>query len=84
MELAKFYDVSGPGDQLELEIEILDLRPAAAQVTLDAKVDDRQIAEKPRLTFRMMKRIDSERIHEQRRYIYKLWTRNLKTPVTIL
>ena len=35
------------------------------------------------LTF-VMKAIDSERVHEQRRYVYRLWTRDLTPPVTIL
>jgi hypothetical protein len=31
-----------------------------------------------------MKEIPSERVHEQRRYVYGLWTRDLKPPPRIL
>jgi 3-hydroxyacyl-[acyl-carrier-protein] dehydratase len=34
------------------------------------------------LTF-MLKTIDSERVHEQRRYLYKLWTRGMEAPPRI-
>ncbi|HEX5269689.1 MAG TPA: hypothetical protein VFW33_04335 [Gemmataceae bacterium] len=32
----------------------------------------------------VMKTVESQRVHEQRRYIYELWTRELKTPAEIL
>ena len=35
------------------------------------------------LTF-VMKEIDSERVHEQRRYLYGLWTRDLEPKPVIL
>ena len=82
VEQAKFHETSGPGDQLDIVVSIDSLRDSAAQVTAQVSVGDRRIA-RATLTF-VLKKIDSEPIHEQRRYIYKLWTRDLKTPVTIL
>jgi 3-hydroxyacyl-[acyl-carrier-protein] dehydratase len=35
-----------------------------------------------RLDF-VLKDIDSDRLHEQRRYIYQLWTKDLKSPPLI-
>ncbi len=82
VDLAKFYETSGPGDQVEFTVEIESPRPAGTQVTMRAAVGEKQIA-RAMLTF-VMKVIPSERVHEQRRYIYKLWTRDLAMPVTIL
>jgi 3-hydroxyacyl-[acyl-carrier-protein] dehydratase len=82
VELAKFHDFAGPGDQLDILVRIDALRDGAAQVTAEASVGPKRIA-RAGLTF-IMKQVDSERVHEQRRYIYKLWTRELKTPVPIL
>jgi 3-hydroxyacyl-[acyl-carrier-protein] dehydratase len=82
VDLAKFYETSGPGDQVEFTVEMGASRPAGAQVTMQANVGEKRIA-RATLTF-VMKVIPSERVHEQRRYIYKLWTRDFATPVTIL
>jgi 3-hydroxyacyl-[acyl-carrier-protein] dehydratase len=82
IDLAKFHDFAGPGDQLDIAVKLDSLRESAAQVTATVMVGSGRIAQAG-LTF-MLKVIDSERIHEQRRYLYKLWTKDLKTPVTIL
>jgi 3-hydroxyacyl-[acyl-carrier-protein] dehydratase len=82
IEQTKFHDTSGPGDQLGIVVTIDSIRDAAAQVTAHVTVGEKRIA-RASLTF-FLKTIDSERIHEQRRYIYKLWTKDLKTPLTIL
>jgi 3-hydroxyacyl-[acyl-carrier-protein] dehydratase len=71
-----------PGDQLDILVRIESLREAAAQVVTEVTAGPKRIA-RAALTF-VMKAIESDRVHEQRRYIYKLWTRDLKTPVTIL
>lgn len=82
IQQAKFHDTAGPGDQLDLSV-VLDSRlEGAAQVTADARCGERKIA-RAVLTF-MMKAIDSPRVHDQRRYIYSLWTRDLKPPIEIL
>ena len=53
----------------------------AAQIEAEAHVDGERIA-RAQLTF-MLKSIDSERVHEQRRYLYRLWTRKLGKEVRI-
>lgn len=81
VDLAKFHDTAGPGDQLDIEVRLDSLREGAAQVVAHAQVGDRRIA-RAGLTF-VLRHIDSELVHEQRRYLYKLWTRDLKPPVMI-
>ena len=63
-------------------MRIESLHEAAAQVMTEVTAGPKRIA-RARLTF-VMKPVESQRVHEQRRYIYKLWTRELKTPVEIL
>jgi 3-hydroxyacyl-[acyl-carrier-protein] dehydratase len=82
IQQAKFHDTAGPGDQLELAVALESRLEGAAQVTAEARCGDRKIA-RGVLTF-MMKAIDSQRVHEQRRYLYSLWTRDLKPPLEIL
>jgi len=82
IQQAKFHDTAGPGDQLDLSVALDSRLEGAAQVTADARCGDRKIA-RAVLTF-MMKVIDSQRVHDQRRYIYSLWTKDLKPPVEIL
>lgn len=82
VQQAKFYETSGPGDQLEIVVTIDSLLDAAAQVQAKVSVGEKRVA-RAGLTF-VMKPIDSDRIHEQRKYIYTLWTRDLKTRPLIL
>ena len=79
---ARFYETAGPGDTLELLATLESRLEGAAQVGVEVRVADKRVA-RAQLTF-VMKAIDSERVHEQRRYVYRLWTRDLKPPVTIL
>ena len=73
---ARFYEMTGPGDRLELVVEIKSRLARAATVSLRVSADAKRVAT-GELTF-VMKDVDSERIHEQRRYLYKLWTRDLE------
>ena len=82
VELAKFHEPAGPGDQLDIVVRIESLRDSAAQVVAEVTAGTKRVA-RAGLTF-VMREIESPRVHEQRRYLYKLWTRDLKTPVTIL
>jgi 3-hydroxyacyl-[acyl-carrier-protein] dehydratase len=75
IEKAKFHETSGPGDRLDIEVTIESRLAEAAQVAVVVQVGERRIV-RAGLTF-VLKRIDSERVHEQRRYIYRLWTRDL-------
>ncbi len=79
---ARFYETTGPGDRLEFEARIESRLETAAQVAIEVAVDGKRVA-RAGLTF-VMKAIDSERVHEQRRYLYKLWTRDLPMSVPIL
>jgi 3-hydroxyacyl-[acyl-carrier-protein] dehydratase len=78
---AKFSSPAEPGDQIELVATMASSLDAAAQVDTEASVGGQRIA-RAKLTF-MMKTIDSDRVHEQRRYLYRLWTKHLKTSVRI-
>jgi 3-hydroxyacyl-[acyl-carrier-protein] dehydratase len=81
VDLAKFHDFAGPGDQIELTITLEALREGAAQVRAEARVGERRIA-RAGLTF-VLREVESARVHEQRRYLYRLWTRDLKPPPAI-
>lgn len=78
---AKFSKPAEPGDQIELRVRLGSALDAAAQIDAEAWVGTARIA-RAELTF-MLRTIDSERVHEQRRYLYRLWTRGLATPVRI-
>lgn len=79
---AKFHETCGPGDRLEIVATLASRQDSAAQVSADVTVEGKRVA-RAELTF-IMKDIDSERIHEQRRYLYKLWTKDLPSPCVIL
>ena len=81
IELAKFHERVGPGDRLEILATINSLRDPAAQVLIEANVGEKRAA-RAMLTF-LMQTISSERLHQQRRDLYRQWTRdlNLTTPI---
>jgi 3-hydroxymyristoyl/3-hydroxydecanoyl-(acyl carrier protein) dehydratase len=78
---AKFHELCVPGDRLDVTVKIDSLLAGAAQVSAEATVDGKRVA-RAILTF-ALKSIDSERVHEQRRYVYRLWTRHFDPPLTI-
>ena len=79
---AKFHGMAGPGDCLDITVTQGAELQGAAQVEAEARAGERRIS-RATLTF-VLKDIPSERVHEQRRYIYKLWTRDLGRELTIL
>jgi 3-hydroxyacyl-[acyl-carrier-protein] dehydratase len=81
IERAKFYDPVVPGDTLALEARIESTREASAQVAFEGRVADR-VAARGSLTF-VLRAVESARIHEQRRYVYALWTRDLSPPLVL-
>ena len=81
IERAKFHDPIGPGDTLLLEARIESTREASAQVAFEGRVADRVVA-RGQLTF-ILRPIDSPRIHQQRRDVYALWTRDFKPPLVL-
>jgi len=82
IQQAKFHEMAGPGDLLELEVALESSLEGAAQVTGEARVGEKRIV-RALLTF-VMKEIPSQRVHDQRRYVYGLWTKDLKPPPRIL
>ena len=81
IDRAKFHRPAQPGDSIELFAELGQALDAAAKIEVGADVRGERVM-RATLTF-MLKRIDSERVHEQRRYLYRLWTRDLPEPVVI-
>ncbi len=78
---AKFSKPAEPGDQIELRVSLGAIMDAAAQVEAEALVAGQRIA-RAQLTF-MLKVVDSDRVHEQRRYLYKLWTKGLAQEIRL-
>jgi 3-hydroxyacyl-[acyl-carrier-protein] dehydratase len=78
IDRAKFHKPAQPGDSIELFAELGPTMDAAAKVEVGADVRGER-AMRGALTF-MLKQIDSERVHAQRRYLYALWTRELDNP----
>lgn len=78
---AKFHETCGPGDRLEITTTLGSFQDPAAQVSVEVEAEGKRVA-RAELTF-VMKDIESERVHEQRRYLYKLWTKDLPSPCLI-
>lgn len=78
---AKFHRGCRPGDRIELEAVLESQLEDAARVSATATVDGERVA-RAELTF-MLRDVDSERVHAQRRDIYQVWTRDLKPPPRI-
>jgi 3-hydroxyacyl-[acyl-carrier-protein] dehydratase len=72
---AKFYEGCKPGDRIELEAVLESQLEGAARVTATASVEGTRVA-RTELTF-VLRDVDSRRVHEQRREIYRVWTRDL-------
>jgi 3-hydroxyacyl-[acyl-carrier-protein] dehydratase len=79
IQRAKFHEPVGPGDRLEIVATIESTRETSAQVAFVATVDMTEAA-RGVLTF-VLRHIDSTRVHEQRRYVYGLWTRHFAPPL---
>lgn len=79
IEKAKFHTPASPGDQLELRVTVAQRLDGAAQIEAEALVGERRVA-RARLTF-VLRHIESARVHEQRRWLYALWTRGIEPRV---
>jgi len=75
IDKAKFHNLAEPGDQLLLSAELDERIDDAAKVNITVHCGDTKIAN-AKLTF-VLKPIESEKIHAQRRYCYRLWTKKL-------
>ena len=78
IDRAKFYQPVRPGDQLELRCKLLSTLEGAAQVEGQAFVGSTRVA-RATLTF-VLRQVTSEKVHEQRRQLYHLWTSHLAQP----
>jgi 3-hydroxyacyl-[acyl-carrier-protein] dehydratase len=79
IQRAKFYDPIGPGDTLAIEVNVESTRESSAQIGFEGSVGGK-VAARGMLTF-VLRAIDSPRLHEQRRYVYRLWTRDFSPPL---
>ncbi len=75
IDKAKFHKPAWAGDAIELTATLVSELDAAAVTEVTASVSGEQIA-RAKLTF-MMTRVDSTAVHEQRRALYRVWTRDL-------
>ncbi|MFO0758650.1 MAG: 3-hydroxyacyl-ACP dehydratase FabZ family protein [Byssovorax sp.] len=82
IQKAKFYKPAEPGDQIVLTATMDNALQAAAQINVEATIREER-SMRASLTF-MLKSIDSPRVHEQRRSLYRLWTRSLRSGDEIL
>jgi 3-hydroxyacyl-[acyl-carrier-protein] dehydratase len=75
VEKAKLYEPVRPGDRIELSAALGSRAGDAAEVACEARVGDRRAA-RMSLTF-VLKRVEEPRLHEERRRLYRIWTRDL-------
>jgi len=81
IDRAKFYQPAQPGDAIDLFAELGQSLDTAAKISVGADVRGEKVM-RGGLTF-MLKAIESQRLQEQRRYLYELWTRGLPEKVWI-
>ena len=79
IDKAKLKRPAQPGDAIELFAEIDQSMDGAAKVNVGADIAG-AVAMRGKLTF-MLRSVASARVHEQRRYLYRLWTRDLDQEV---
>lgn len=79
VDKVKLYRPSEPGDAIDLVATVKGTLDAAARVDVEASVRGER-AMRGTLTF-VLRHIDSERVHEQRRYLYRLWTKGMNREV---
>jgi 3-hydroxyacyl-[acyl-carrier-protein] dehydratase len=79
IDKAKFSRPAEPGDTLELEARVAQLLDGAGRMDIEASIRGER-ALRGSLTF-LLRNVASERVHEQRRYLYRLWTKGLAEAV---
>jgi 3-hydroxyacyl-[acyl-carrier-protein] dehydratase len=72
---ARFYSPAGPGDRLEIEVTLVSMLDVAAKVRGEVTCEGRRLV-RSELTF-ALRAIESPSLHEQRRALYRVWTRGL-------
>ena len=81
IDKVKFSRPAQPGDAVELEARVAQLLDGAGRLEVEAEIRGERVM-RGQLTF-LLRAIESERVHEQRRYLYRLWTKDLGTQVKI-
>lgn len=81
IQRAKFYHAVGPGETLQVEVTIDSTRESSAQIAFEARAAGKRAA-RGTLQF-VLREIDVPRIHEQRRAVYAIWTRDFQ-PALVL
>jgi 3-hydroxyacyl-[acyl-carrier-protein] dehydratase len=79
---AKFHAPAEPGDQLVLDAHLEEGRDDAAKTSVSVVNGDRKVATAT-LTF-VLREVPEPAIHEQRRKIYRIWTRTCQNMPEIL
>ena len=82
VDQAKFHQPTEPGDQLLLNAEIDTLMDDAARVMVKVTCSGNKVA-RVLITF-VLKDVPWEKIHEQRRSLYRIWTKSIKECPEIL
>jgi 3-hydroxyacyl-[acyl-carrier-protein] dehydratase len=82
VDQVKFHRFAEPGDQLQIRAELGPALEDAAKVHCRVDCREERVAEGT-LTF-IMKEIEIEAIHRQRRQYYRIWTRQLPMECEIL
>ena len=72
---AKFHAPCRPGDQLDLRCMLVSELDGAARVDGEVRVGNQPVAEAT-LDFRLLS-VDSERLHQHRRELYRTWMSQL-------
>ena len=76
VDQTKFYKPSKPGDQLLLAAQVDNLMDDAGRVTVKITCCEIKIA-RVQITF-VLKKIKWDKIHEQRRSLYRIWTTDIQ------
>ncbi|HLE11706.1 MAG: hypothetical protein A2504_15590 [Bdellovibrionales bacterium RIFOXYD12_FULL_39_22] len=77
----KFYKMSVPGDQLIYNAKILSKMSDAAQVAVEVFCKE-ELHAQGKITFQLLP-IDSENVNNQRRSLYKIWTKGVENCPTL-
>lgn len=81
IDKAKFHSFAQPGDRIELTATLTGPTVSSTRARVVLEVEGKKIAA---MTLTLASRkIESPHLHEQRRRIYTIWTRDLKPPVEV-
>lgn len=79
IQRAKFHKPAQPSDRLEIVATLGPTLDSAAQANVEVTIDG-ELCCRASITF-MLQTIDSPRLHEKRRELYRLWLRDLGVTV---